>query len=191
MAKYTDWKDWARDMRVRSNELRPAFRRATAKATDILHAQAKQNMNEWIYSIPEERRGFQYKRTKEIDEETGLRGYSMTKDGYRKIMMRKTEDGKLVRKEGKKMWTRTGNLRRSERKKQVSDFQGLVHNDANYAVFRHDLGYPEGHPLAIVGSKRLTKREAPFRKRAIEQTQDKRLEVYRKELVAVYQRHRQ
>lgn len=188
MAKYTDWKDWARDMRVRANELRPAFRRATAKATAILHAQAKQNMNEWIYSIPEDRRGYSYRRTKEIDPGTGLRGYALGKKGQRLKSRSRDASGNLS---GQKKWRRTGNLRRSERKKQVSDFQGLVHNDANYAVFRHDLGYPEGHPLAIVGSKRLTKREAPFRKRAIEQTQDKRLEVYRKELVAVYQRHRQ
>ena len=47
-------------------------------------------------------------------------------------------------KSKKPEWKRTGNLRRSERKRVASPFLGIVYNDASYAAERHEAGKP-GH----------------------------------------------
>lgn len=53
-------------------------------------------------------------------------------------------------KSGKPAWRRTGNLRRNERGKVLSDFLGLIENPASsksggYALARHEMGKP-GRP---------------------------------------------
>lgn len=49
-----------------------------------------------------------------------------------------------ARKNGKKKWRRTGNLRRSERAEVVDPYTVRVVNDAGYALPRHEAGKP-GH----------------------------------------------
>jgi hypothetical protein len=165
MAQYTDWRAWARKMEQRVEQLRPAFRAGTTEATDILHAEAKLRMNQDIYSKPEDVGSFSYKREKAggsfITEQSGKRA---------------------VNAKGNKKWRRTGNLRRSETRKVLSDTEGMVENDAAYALPRHDLGLSPGNPRAIKGSKRKSERIAPWRKDAEAATRKRRFEAYRKHL---------
>lgn len=98
-----------------------------------------------------------------------------------KAILNKDVYGKAVDKSktGRAKWRRAGNLRRSERMRMLSDTQGLVENDANYALPRHDLGLGPGHPMAVRGSKRKSTRTAPWRKQAITDTREERLDAYR------------
>jgi len=182
MANYTDWRTWAAEMAARPEQMKESFREGTTKATAILHAASKDAMARRIYDIPEDRTGFSYRRTKETDD-NGIRGYQVNaKTGKRKKYTTKVSDD---RRAGKKKWTRTGNLRRSETKKVVSATQGLVENTANYALPRHDLGLDKGHPLAIKGSTRKTTRIAAWRTLAIRETQQARFDAYREAIMRV------
>lgn len=156
-------------MTRRADRMRPAFREATRQATAMLHAESKRQMNVEIYGKAEDTGGFSYRRTKGyMKDKPTMRGFVMKKGG-----------GRARSKTGKKKWTRTGNLRRSERARVVSDFEGVVENDANYALPRHDLGLPAGSPEAIRGSKRKSGRVAPWRRQAIAKTKDQRRQAYR------------
>lgn len=170
------------------DRLRRAMREGTTEATDILHAKSKELMNAEIYSIPEDRTGYSYKR----DSSTATMGYAKTGEGKRIKQRRKLSDREASltgaesgTKMGRKKWTRTGNLRRSERRKVETDFQGVVQNDAGYATARHNLGLSPGDPEVAPPppkKKRNSNRVAPFRVRAINQTNTARLEAYRKAL---------
>jgi hypothetical protein len=185
MADYTDWRTWAAEMSRRPEEMREAFREGTENATAILHAAAKDIMARRIYDIPEDRTGFSYRRTKETDG-NGIRGFQVSdKTGKRKKYTKKQADGTRA---GRKKWTRTGNLRRSETKKVLSATQGLVENTANYALPRHDLGLDKGHPLAVKGSSRKSTRLAPWRTLAVKETYQTRFDAYRAAILKVFER---
>ena len=168
MAELT-FADFAKKMQALGPALPAAMREGTKKATEILHARSKQIMNERIYSIPEDRaqRSFNkqgvLKSQKLSTGEVGLRTGAGMGTGERA---------------GNKKWRRTGKLRNSETQKLLSNTEGLVQNDAGYALPRHDLGLPAGSPEAINGSKRKSTRIAPFRKRAIHETAQARLKAY-------------
>jgi hypothetical protein len=145
-------------------------------------------MNAEIYSIPEDRTGFSFKK----DSSTGTMGYAKTGEGKRIKQRRKLSDREAGltgvaegTKMGRKKWTRTGNLRRSEKRKVETDVQGVVENDAGYATARHNLGLSPGDPEVAPPppkKKRNSTRIAPFRVRAINQTNAARLDAYRKAL---------
>lgn len=63
----------------------------------------------------------------------------MTTDIYAKPVPRRPRSGKP-------MWTRTGNLRRSERIGQRDPFTVTIVNDADYALPRHEMGKPGHRP---------------------------------------------
>lgn len=161
MALYSDWKTYAAVFERRAARLPAAFREGTKNATHILVAESKELLNELVYSKPEDVGSFSYKGNAE-------KGFEVTTSGRRRVSSK-----------GKKKWRRTGNLRRSEQWRVLSDTEGLVYNDAGYALPRHDLGLPAGHPEAYHGSKRKSDRQAPFRLRAIANTAQKRLAAYR------------
>lgn len=182
----TNWQQMADKLKaLGGNRLRVAMREGTREATDLLHAQSKLLLNQEIYSIPEDRAGFNYKKDKEG-------GFALNKSGHRRKQRRKLSDREASLRgvdegtsTGRKKWTRTGNLRRSEKRKLTNDFQGEVLNDAGYATARHNLGLSPGDPEIAPPPpkrKRNSTRIAPFRVRAINQTQTQRLEAYRRAL---------
>lgn len=184
----TDWTKMADKLqRLGGPHLRQAFRAGTKEATDILHAEAKQLLNKEIYSIPEDRTGSSYKRDK-----TSSDGYAKTGEGKRIRQRRKISDTEASlsgqetgTKAGKKKWTRTGNLRRAEQRRVNSEIEGLVWNDVGYATARHNLGLSPGDPAIAPpppSKKRNSWRIAPWRTKAITNTNLKRLEAYRKAL---------
>ena len=160
MARYSDWSKFADQFGKRLDRLPAAFRQGTTGATHILVAQSKELLNELVYAKPEDVGSFSYRKSG--DE------FKVNADGKR-----------AVSSKGKKKWRRTGNLRRSEQWKLLSNTEGLVYNDAGYALPRHDLGLSQGDPEAYHGSSRKSDRKAPFRLRAIAQTAAKRLQAYR------------
>lgn len=178
--EFRNWDDFAREMQRRANQLRPAFREGTTQATDILHAESKRLMNEEIYGKPEDTGGFSYRRRKGYVKGKAYKAKSgkRVKPTMRGFVMKKS-GGRARSGKGRKKWTRTGNLRGSERRRIVSDFEGIVENDANYALPRHDLGLSAGHPESIRGSKRKSDRVAPWRRRAIKNTVEQRRQAYR------------
>lgn len=163
--EFNTFYDFAKEMRRRAEDLRPAFREGTREATDILHVEAKKQLNETIYSIPETTGGFSFKKT---GRGTADEAFKLKKSGKR-----------ARSSTGRKKWTRTGNLRRSETRGMANDYEGFVQNDASYARPRHDLGLPAGHPDAIRGSRRKSTRIAPWRVRAIRNTEEARRQAFR------------
>jgi len=174
MGNYRTWGEFAKAMERRANEMPDAFREGTTNATNILHVEAKKLLRELVYDKPEDRTGWSYRKK---DRGTPVERFTILKSGKR---------GRS--KSGRKKWTRTGNLRRSEKKSVVSPVLGVVNNDANYALPRHDLGLPAGSPEAIKGSRRKSERIAPWRTRAIANTDQARREAYRD---AIWERLRQ
>ena len=95
---------------------------------------------------------------------------------------------------GKKQWTRTGNLRRSEKKRVLTPYDGVLVNDAKakkggtgYAHARHNLGLSgaDKHTIPPPPSrKRNTERIAPWRAEAIEDTDKQRRDIYRRHILA-------
>jgi hypothetical protein len=79
---------------------------------------------------------------------------------------------------GKAKWIQTGNLKASETWR-IGKHEAFIENAANYAMYRHDLGLAAGNALAYEGSKRKTKRIAPWRKRAIAWFEPQRADHYR------------
>lgn len=191
-----NWGQHADRLRRLGASLPKAMREGTKRATYVLHARSKELLNQLIYSIPEDRYGFSYKRSKTGNvTATGQPEYEWaTKDGHRvkqrtkKSIYNPHTGKKDEERSGRKKWTRTGNLRRSEVQRVLSDTEGLVHNDAAYALPRHDLGIHPGDPRAIKGSKRESARVAPFRKKAIADTADKRLQAYHDALYGLMSR---
>lgn len=167
MAVFRDWTKYAGFFEQRAARLPGAFREGTTNATYILVSESKDLLDELVYSKPEDVASFSYQKSGEE--------FKLNKDGRRRVSST-----------GRKKWRRTGNLRRSERYKVLSDTEGLVYNDAGYALPRQDLGLPPGHPEAYNGSKRKSERIAPFRLRAIARTAQKRLRAYRDALWKVF-----
>jgi hypothetical protein len=187
----TNWQQMADKLKaLGGNALEAAMREGTKEATDVLHAKSKELMNQDIYSIPEDRTGYSYKR----DSSTAVMGYQKTGAGKRIKQRRKLSDREAGlrgvetgTKMGRKKWTRTGNLSRSEKRKVTNAFQGEVLNDAGYATARHNLGLSPGDPEIAPPppkKKRNSSRIAPFRVRAINQTNTARLAAYRRALFA-------
>ena len=113
-----------------------------------------------------------------------------------KAHMRQDIYGKPIPKRprsGKPKWRRTSNLRKSEKKRMLSAYEGIVQNPAKakaggggYAHARHNLGLAPGHPDVIPPPpkrKRKTDRVAPFRARAIRETATRRRQIYRRHLL--------
>jgi hypothetical protein len=184
MAEWS-FEQYAKVLRDRAAELEPAMRAATQKCVDTMHARSKQLLTELIYNKPEDRAGYSYKRTtQKVFDETGVR-FRTTKGGKRIKQTLKTGTGE--ERAGRKKWTRTGNLRNSEKASLVSATEGMVYNDSGYALPRHNLGLSPGDPEAIQPYKthRTSTRQAPWRSRAIADTADKRREIYRQHLLKV------
>lgn len=94
--------------------------------------------------------------------------------------VRGKDAGKTVKK-----WRRTGNLRRSEKRRIANQYEGRIWNDAGYAVPRHNLGLGAGDPRAVdppPSTRRNSERIAPWRVDAINSTKRKRLMIYRRRL---------
>jgi hypothetical protein len=147
-----------------------AFRKyiqlATVDATNLLHVESKKLMTELIYDKPVPTKG-------EVSRERGVvtakgRGKSAnavvgtwitTKTGKKICIPLSDKQAK------RKAWKRTGNLRRSERKRNVNPYEGQVYNDANYAKIRHD--------------KKRTRYPAPWRMQAIKVCKVRIRKIYR------------
>lgn len=169
MADFKTWEEFARAMNARADAMPGAFREGTTDATGILHAACKEHLNEDIYSNPEDTGGFSYTKS---GRGTAAEAFKVKKSGKRAKSAK-----------GRKKWRRTGALRRSERQKVVSDTEGIVYNDAAYALARHDLGLRSGDKRAIKGSNRDSSRIAPWRVDAIEDTEEARREAYREPIL--------
>jgi len=110
---------------------------------------------------------------------------NLTKGIYNKEIpkvkrVRGKDNGKTVTE-----WRRTGNLRRAESRRIVSEYEGHVYNDAGYALPRHNLGLSPGDARVIQpppAKKRNTTRIAPWRADAIRQTRRKRQNICRRRL---------
>lgn len=183
MAVYEGGAGWERfvgKMMEHRREIRSAMRDAVREATNVTHARSKELLNELVYSKPEDRTGYSYRTSKKSGKRTK----------YTHILDDTGGDAKLKRRDltklaagdkvagGKKKWTRTGNLRRSETRSYPSEFQGMIANDAEYALPRHDLGLPAGDPRAIHGSKRRSGRIAPWRVLAVMDTAEQRHAIF-------------
>jgi hypothetical protein len=175
---------YAQVLRNRAAELEPAMRAATQKCVDTMHAKSKQLLTELVYNKPEDRAGSSYRRTtQKVFDETGVR--FITKGGKRIKQTVKTGQGD--ERAGRKKWSRTGNLRNSEKSNMLSATEGTVYNDSGYALPRHNLGLSLGDPEAIppYKTRRNSTRQAPWRTRAIAETAGKRREIYRQHLLKV------
>ena len=198
MANLT-WQQWAQKMAQRPGRVRAAMQAATTEVVNVTHAASKRLMTQLIYDIPEDRTGWSYgkkgksgkaprKTTVRFPNPTG----AGTKTGQRKVSGKSGAEHWTPKHTGeaalggKKKWTRTGNLRRSEQKQVVSPTVGRLWNDAGYALPRHNLGLSPGDPEAAPpppSRQRNTKRIAPWRTRAVWRTAVTRRGIYRKHLL--------
>lgn len=165
MTEFRNWEDFARAMKKKAAVMPEAFREGTTKATTRLHVASQRLIRELIYDKAEDTTKTSFKKS---GRGTGGERFVTGAGGGRKRS-----------KVGRKKWTRTGLLRRSEQKVILSPTQGAVFNNANYALPRHDLGLPPGNQEAIKGSLRKSDRKAPWRVRAIVLTEEGRRQDYR------------
>lgn len=77
---------------------------------------------------------------------------------------------------GRPLWRRTGKLRRSERRKIVTPYLGVVTNSASYAKARHEMGKPT--------AKLKTDRRCHWRDSAIRITRPRVRRIYRDALAS-------
>ncbi len=83
-------------------------------------ARSKQLMTEQIYAIPED----------------------LSRSGEARQKRLKAQGKKFTARKGDKKWTRTGNLRRSEKFEVRSPYEVAIVNYAAYAEPRHEAGKP-------------------------------------------------
>lgn len=186
MAEWS-FEQYAKVLRDRTAELEPAMRAATQKCVDTMHARSKQLLTELVYNKPEDHTSFSYRRTtQKVYDKTGKR---FVTEGLKhpKRIKQTSKTGTGEERAGRKKWTRTGNLRNSEKASLVSATEGMVYNDSGYALPRHNLGLSTGDPEAIQPYKthRKSTRQAPWRSRAIADTAAKRRDIYRQHLLKV------
>jgi hypothetical protein len=152
----------------RAGQLAPRMSAATKQATRTVYSESRKELRELVYDKPvpsKEEYAEERGETITIKGETYPAGY-ITKNGKKIKIAIKGEYA------SKKAWRRTGNLRRSERMRIESPFEGIIYNDANYAKARHDVGDPSV-------SKRKSNRRAPWRNNAIKNTKSKVRKIYR------------
>lgn len=157
--------NWVR----RAGRLAPRMAAATKQATRTVYSESRKQLKELVYDKPvPDREEYAQERgeTITIKGETYPAGY-ITKNGRKIKIPLKGEYA------SKKAWHRTGNLRRSERMKIESPFEGIIYNDASnksksgvrsYAKIRHDL---------------KGKRAAPWRNNAVKNTRAKVRTIHR------------
>jgi len=168
MARANSFKELKQLMQERGLQVRVAMEAALKEHTSRVYSRCKELLNSEIYSIPED-----------------IAQYSIgTGRRVRRTIKVRTKAGTLKVKGGKKKWRRTGNLRNSERMR-IYGLIAEIRNDAAYALPRHDLGLPAGHPDAIEGSKRKSWRIAPWRKRAVREEEPNRLPRFREAVLDV------
>ena len=165
----------------RAAALEPVMRAATSEATKTVYAESRKQMTALIYDKPvptkAELRG-ERKGRREGAGKTFRPGKFRTAVGKGiKVRSQKAES-----KQG--AWRRTGNLRRSEKMKIVSAYEGQITNAAStkgkagvrgYARIRHEMGKP---------GRRRTRYPAPWRDKAMEAKRARVREIYREAMVS-------
>ncbi len=118
------------------------MRQATIEATKTVYAESRKQMKELIYDKPvPNRMEMQIERKRKRQAEGGV---------FRARKTFLTKSGAKENAAGKKpAWKRTGNLRRSEKMKVVSPYEGIIFNEATsksrkgktspYAHARHEM----------------------------------------------------
>lgn len=173
MAVAHSWKQLAAVFQARAKHLEPAWRRGTAEAMRILWSRSRTNMQDMIYANPPDQN----------------KAFYRTKGGGKKALTTgwKARAAKQGRRGGKGFkWTQTGNLLRSEHRRLLSAYQGLISNVAPYAHARHNLALSPGDKDVIPPPpkrKRQSTRIAPWRSQAIRDTEQDRLNAYRRHLL--------
>jgi len=124
-----------RNLQRRNSEFPKLMRAATAEATKELYAESKKQMKELIYDKPVPTRAEAQSERKSRREASGKTFKA------RKRLTTKT--GKPNAAGSKPAWTRTGNLKRSEKMRLINAYVGAVENPARsksgpYARIRHD-----------------------------------------------------
>lgn len=167
----------------RAKALEPEMRVATNEATKTVYAESRNRLTKDIYDKPIPTVG-ELQRERMGAEAARGRLVRFVLPGERPG--RYKTGGTAYKRYGAKgrriAWKRTGNLRKSERYKIISPYEGQIINDASrkskggirgYARARHNMGYP-GH--------RTTRFPAHWRDEAVESTRDRVREIYRRGL---------
>ena len=156
-----------------ADKLGPTMRKATEENTKIYFAEAKKQMGELIYDKPVPTKA-------DIAAETGAKVKHKGEDvpaTWVTIKGRRVPVPLKKNQAGKPAWKRTGNLKRSEKMKIVSNYLGIVENTANYASARHAMGTP--------AAKKYPKSRypAPWREMALAKTRTRMRNNYRKAML--------
>lgn len=157
----------------REKKLAPYMRRATKQATDVFYAEARKQMTAGIYDKP-------VPTNLQNAERKGI--YTERNGQKVPAMWRRNKAGRPVKfpvpkeLESKPAWKVTGKLRRSEKRKVVTPFAGIVWNAASYAKARHEMGKPT--------AKLKTDRRCHWRDTAIRITRPRVRRIYRDALAS-------
>jgi hypothetical protein len=205
MARCRTFAELTAAFEARRNALVPAMERAVEQHTQIVYNRSIENMRELIYGTPPDTRGYSWRYR--VRRTTGGKTRTLWTFKPRKSdeVVRKQKwqasdaEAELARKQGtqhgresgrgRAEWVQTGNLRRSERMTvEYARLTGVIVNKAPYALPRHDLGLSSGDADAYYGSKRKSRRIAPWRKRAVQSFEPMRLAHYRDAVHEVLQK---
>jgi len=189
---------------ARARKIEGECRKATSDATKMVYAASRDELNKGIYNKPEDtlervakdRDIWAMKKSrKKVRRRVGIIEAGEREATYQDVEeMRdvmeavpgryitiKGKKGKRVvivplrgKDKRKKAWRRTGNLKRSEKMKIVSAYEGIIFNNAGYAWRRHELGMA-GH--------RKTRRIAPWRLNAIRRCRKTVKAIYRRAII--------
>jgi hypothetical protein len=160
---------------ARVQALRPRLREATVEVTRVVYSESKAQMTELIYDKPIPT--VNQLQAEKVDRQRSKgRSILFKKSGRYGLQKKNTVAYKKYGAKGDKpAWRRTGNLRRNERMRIVSDFEGMIENRAASSSKKGKVS-----PYALARhNKKRTRFPAPWRARAIAIALPKCRRVYR------------